>query len=135
MENNVSGFILQEDGKTLVAVNSFHPVVRQRFTMAHELGHYILCHKPNGMIVDDNDFPLLWRDDEASQGTNNQEREANLFASCLLMPQDFLERDLRHLKNVGAHNDTLVRTLAKKYGVSPQALLLRISGLSSFRSD
>lgn len=135
LENNVSGFILQEDGKALIAINSFHPTVRQRFTMAHELGHFMLKHKPKGMIVDDQDFPLLWRDDEASHGTNLQEREANAFASSLLMPQEFLERDLRNLKNVDTHNETFIRTLARKYGVSPQAMLLRVSGLSSFRSQ
>jgi Zn-dependent peptidase ImmA (M78 family) len=135
MENNVSGFILQEDGKSLIAINSFHPPVRQRFTLAHELGHYLLKHKPQGMIVDNNDFPLLWRDDEASKGTNNQEREANLFASLLLMPRAFLENDLQNLRNVDTHNDTFTKNLAKKYGVSPQAMLLRISGLSEFRSQ
>lgn len=134
MENNVSGFILQEESKTLIAINTFHPAVRQRFTMAHELGHFLLKHQPKGMIVDDNDFPLLWRDDEASRGTNTQEREANGFASSLLMPQEFLENDLRHLRNVDIHNETFIKALAKKYGVSPQAMLLRISRLSHFRS-
>lgn len=135
MDNKVSGFILQENGKSLIAVNSFHPAVRQRFTMAHELGHFLLKHKPNGMIVDDNDFPLLWRDDKAAQGSNAHEREANLFASALLMPHDLLEKDLQHLRNVATHNDTFIKTLAKKYGVSPQALLLRLSRLSNFSSQ
>ncbi len=134
MNNNVSGFILQESGKSLIAINSFHPAVRQRFTMAHELGHFLLKHKPKGMIVDENDFPLLWRDDEASRGADVHEREANFFASALLMPQEFLEKDLRHLRNVETHNDTFIRTLARKYGVSSHALLLRISRLSSFKS-
>ncbi len=134
MENQVSGFILQDGEKKLIAVNSFHPAVRQRFTMAHELGHFLLKHKPKGMIVDDADFPLLWRDEEASEGTNLQEREANLFASTLLMPKEFLEKDLRHLQNVATHNDTLIRNLARKYGVSAHALLIRISTLELLTS-
>jgi len=37
--DSVSGAIIQEEGLNAIGVNSNHPKVRQRFTIAHELGH------------------------------------------------------------------------------------------------
>lgn len=127
MDNNVSGFILREGETPIIGVNSYHPSVRQRFTMAHELGHFLL-HKENGIHIDEADF-LFYRDERSSEGTDVDERDANFFAATLLMPEEFLRKDIAALRNLTVHDDSAMRTLAKKYGVSTQALVFRISSL------
>jgi Zn-dependent peptidase ImmA (M78 family) len=63
-----------------VFVNGRRPLVRQRFTLAHELGHHVLGH---GSSVDD---AGALDPDGAGQGM--EERCANAFAAELLIPQD-----------------------------------------------
>ena len=41
-EDDVSGFYFREGDRRVIGVNSTHPTVRQRFTIAHELGHAVL---------------------------------------------------------------------------------------------
>lgn len=41
MADHISGYIERTDGTYRIAVNAFHPEVRQRYTATHELGHYI----------------------------------------------------------------------------------------------
>ena len=69
---------------------------RERFTLAHEFGHYVLHRRPltadhyrDGELSDDYDFECLplqsndWKDAE-----REREEEADTFASFLLMPID-----------------------------------------------
>jgi len=44
LPDGVSGVLLRRDDLALVAVNAAHPELRQRFTIAHEIGHFML-HK------------------------------------------------------------------------------------------
>jgi Zn-dependent peptidase ImmA (M78 family) len=69
------------------------------------------------------------RDDVSSQGTDDYEREANLFAASLLMPRRFLEQDLQAEQWVNLLDDDLLSDLARKYGVSTQALVNRLKNL------
>lgn len=46
-----SGFYLPRPTRGLIAVNSTHAVVRQRFTIAHELGHHVLGHGAAPRVV------------------------------------------------------------------------------------
>ena len=40
--DDVSGFFVMTESQKLIAFNSLNPETRQRFTIAHEIGHYIL---------------------------------------------------------------------------------------------
>lgn len=64
-------------GMPLILVSKNKPVSRQRFTVAHELGHIILGHIGNAQ-------PLLNREPSAEDGP--LEQEANVFAARLLTP-------------------------------------------------
>ena len=56
---------------------------RRNFTIAHELGHYALGHyKGDEFHCDESKI----KDDE--EVSDNQEKEANYFASCFLLPED-----------------------------------------------
>lgn len=112
LEQNTSGYLKREGGAWLLGVNSLHHPNRQRFTIAHEIGHYML-HRDHGSFEDG----LLFR--QQSQ-YNQQEREANLFASLLLMPEAEIRQALKF------HD---VPTIANMFGVSQQATQYRIDNL------
>ena len=54
--------------------------------------------------------------------------EANRFAAEILMPIDFLRRDLEK-QEFDLADDSQLRSLARRYGVSTQALAIRLNGL------
>lgn len=86
-ENALSGMLYKADADsgTDIFLNSEHAPVRQRFTCAHELGHYF------GMYYSDAGLPdsfVHYRDRRAECGTYAEEIYANNFAAELLMPED-----------------------------------------------
>src|SRR5689334_6425822 len=93
LEGDISGFLFRRKGKAIIAVNAMHPFVRQRFTLAHELGHFILEHTGD-FFVDRK--VILFRDGNSGAGTNRHEIDANRFAAELLMPEDLVRKELEN---------------------------------------
>lgn len=126
-EEELSGFLLRDiDGhKALIGVNSEHHLNRQRFTIAHELGH-LLLHEGEPIHVD-RGLKINLRNEAASQGTFLEEKEANLFAAELLMPSHFVCNDLQGKAFLDLEQDIL--TLADNYQVSVQAMIYRLAYL------
>ena len=56
----------------------------------------------------------------------DREKEANYFARCLLMPREFVLADLKAQGGVDLCEDSQVKKLAVKYGVSVSLMALRI---------
>jgi Zn-dependent peptidase ImmA (M78 family) len=81
----------------------------------------------------DREFRVRLRDDVSSQGTDDAEREANLFAASLLMPKQFLAKDLGEAEYIDILDDAFLRGLARRYGVSTQALVNRLKNLGYIR--
>src|SRR5438270_2869100 len=131
LKDDVSGFLYRDTNQTVIGVNTHHAPVRQKFTAAHELGHWLL-HEQEQLHVD-HEFRVRLRDDVSSQGTDEAEREANLFAASLLMPRSFLEADLADQEYVDLLEDSGLQELARKYGVSSQALVNRLKNLGYLR--
>jgi Zn-dependent peptidase ImmA (M78 family) len=127
LEDDVSGFLYRDEAQAVIGVNTHHAPVRQNFTTAHELGH-LLLHDQEQLHID-HSFRVRLRDDVSSQGTNDDEREANLFAATLLMPKEFLEADLASEESVDLFDDGFLQGLARRYGVSAQALVNRLKNL------
>jgi Zn-dependent peptidase ImmA (M78 family) len=127
LEDDVSGFIYRDHSQTVIGVNTHHAPVRQNFTTAHELGH-LLLHDQEQLHID-RGFRVRLRDDVSSQGTDEAEREANLFAATLLMPKEFIKADLANEEYVDLLDSGFLRDLAGKYGVSTQALVNRLKNL------
>jgi Zn-dependent peptidase ImmA (M78 family) len=127
LEDNVSGFLYRDKAQAVIGVNTHHSPARQNFTTAHELGHLIL-HDQERLHVD-HEFRVRLRDDVSSQGTDEAEREANLFAASLLLPEKFLEADLASEEYIDLLDDEFLHGLARKYGVSTQALVNRLKNL------
>lgn len=80
------------------------------FSFFHELGH-ILLHGRREVFVDD--FRAT---------DNEEERQANDFASKLLIP----DADYRRLKGLSFHQEKVVRGFAKEIGVSPGIVVGRL---------
>jgi len=128
---DLSGFVLRnpENGTVVIGVNSAHAITRRRFTIAHELGHFLL-HEGETLRVDrTHAFRVNLRDDISSKGTDIEEKEANLFAAELLVPFTFLRKDLRDQGTLDLGDEDAIISWAKRYQVSPQMLSFRMSYL------
>lgn len=90
------------------------PDVRLRFDMAHELGH-ILMHDWDGS-----------NEDLSKDEFNSLEKQANMFASALLLPRESFGKDVAPY----ATNIEYYRSLRKKWGVSMQAMMYRARQLN-----
>lgn len=90
---------------------------RSRFTVAHELGHFILHREMQSRFECDNGGVTSGQFDG-----RNIEREANDFASNLLMPLDVLRQLLGDQRKVTLH---LLSDIARTFQVSFEALCLR----------
>lgn len=101
----ISAFIDLED--KLLIYNAQHPVVRQRFSVAHEIGHHVMGHSVRADI-----FNLNSKD--------YREIEANMFAAELLIPFQWVKTDLKNL-------NASIPGLAKKYWVSEEAMGWRVA--------
>jgi Zn-dependent peptidase ImmA (M78 family) len=130
-DDHITGFLLRTPGSApVIGFNSNHLAVRQRFIVAHELGH-LLLHAKSGLHVD--------RSFATSEGQKIEERidedeiEANRFAAEILMPEEFLRADLAGLGPLDAeHNDTIA-ALAERYRVSKQAMTIRLTSVDLIR--
>jgi Zn-dependent peptidase ImmA (M78 family) len=127
---DIYGVLVIKDGKYTIGFNKNNHPVRQRFTIAHELGHYILGHNKDGVNIDTltrnyhSVQTVFFRNNDSSTGEYMQEREANAFAAALLMPQDLL---VEKLEKCRFNFDMDI--LAKEFGVSTQAMAYRLSNL------
>ncbi len=101
--SSISGMLVFKEGRYFIGVNSEHSVGRQRFTIAHELGHYILHRKKFHIDTEIEEGAVMFRDD--SLGNSPQEVEANSFAANLLMPEDIFKREFERLKSIEAVAD------------------------------
>lgn len=86
---DVAGSIEIEDGIPVIYVKNGDSPKRQRFTIAHELGH--LC---NGHLSD-SDKIIDNAECRRSSEWNPREQQANQFAAELLMPAKFLEQAIK----------------------------------------
>ncbi len=129
VEEEVSGFLYRKPRgeAAIIGVNNNQSANRQRFTIAHELGHYLL-HSGDGVHVDE-DFKIKRRDSRSSEGVDLEEIEANLFAAEILIPEHLLAQDLDEHFGFDLHDEECVTSLAKKYRVSQQAMAIRLSYL------
>lgn len=125
---SLSGFAFYKDGKKIIGVNSTESEQRQRFTIAHELGHLFL-HNTNTINYDKGGI-MMFRDGHSSQGLDIKEIEANQFAAELLMPEDKIREDLIEEGSFDLINaDGFIKKLATKYNVSEQAMSIRLTTL------
>jgi Zn-dependent peptidase ImmA (M78 family) len=120
---NVSGILIKKANDFYIGLNELQPKNRQRFSIAHELGHYTLHILSKSIFVDDFE---KFRDKVSSEGSKEEEIEANAFAAELLMPEQFIRKDL---EEIDICDEECVRKLAQKYQVSTESFVYRVSNL------
>ena len=122
MSTGVSGQIKKEDSQYTIRVNRHEARERQRFTIAHELSHFLL-HKividssPDG--IKDN---VLYRSGESER----IEYEANRLAADIVMPMPLIKQVLSEEFN-GVVTEATIERLAARFQVSKAAMEIRLS--------
>ena len=123
LPNEVSGAIRRlEDDNWQIVVNGGHALTRQRFTVAHEIGHFIY-HRAKLEAYDGTSDTLAFRI-AANYYPNKyigprEEWQANTFAANFLIPSHVL----RAAQSLGI-TDTV--ELARRFNVSPAAMSIRL---------
>ena len=102
-----SGYLAKEGNKWIIGVNKKHNHKRQRFTIAHELAHFIL-HKGEEEYFEDE---IFFRDNNLT----SIEFAANNFAANILMPEASIRKSI-------AGGVTSLEDLADNYDVSVLAV-------------
>ncbi len=124
LEDTVSGMLVIKESRPIMGINHAHHPNRQRFTIAHEFGHFLLHGDATPIFVD----AVYFRDSESTEGNNEYEIEANAFAAELLMPEIVI-RELFAQHPVADIDDIVIRRLASRFEVSAQALTIRLATL------
>jgi transcriptional regulator with XRE-family HTH domain len=113
----LSALIVRHGQNAAIGVNATQAPVRQRFSIAHELGHFVLHHTDQHFI----EYGAAPSVEGESPGYSWQaEQQANQFAAELLMPADSVRADAPQL--------SLTR-LVRRYDVSEAAMGFRLANL------
>lgn len=119
LDDDFSGMCLKRNNNRFILINANHPVGRQHFTIAHEFYHLFVQKA----------FEVHYCNPR-SKNSSKQEKEADFFASVLLMPQMGIKKMIPEselmVKEVSLA--TLLK-LEHYFGVSRGALLVRLSSL------
>lgn len=124
---------VSETGAGKIWINPFESEVRQRFTFAHEIGHYVLHLFGDGKREFKDDAKTLRR----GGAWNRDEYQANNFAAQLLMPKYLLlEYGAQLIENHKKENNgkaisvtSFVSALANMFNVSQAAMTYRLKNL------
>lgn len=116
---SVSGLIVRERGsdgdRYRISINGLDSAVRQRFTLAHEISHFLLHREYlDNELTDDR----MYR----SRLGDRMERQANQLAARLLMPGNLV----RVAWHAGARD---IAALARTFDVSAKAMEIRLHEL------
>ena len=119
MENSrFTGMLWNDNGKYIIVINPSLPRTRLLFTLAHELGHFLMHRWYQ---------PSFFCTRIYGQSTDPKERQANVFAAELLMPLD----KIKHFAKLGLD----IKKTARCMGVSEEALKYRIKELRQRRAN
>lgn len=119
MGDNISGACFKFDSQKLIVINSNSTYGRQRFTAAHELCH-LFFHKQLGSVICPKSI---------EKTKDSQEKEADLFASYFLAPdealKDFISRDIK-IGDEEIIDINHVVAIEQHFGLSRMATLQRL---------
>lgn len=134
LAGGISGHLKRlPDGMFEIAANRDEHPFRQRFTIAHEIGHFVLhrnlVERHNG--VDDD---RMYRSTSSGRIYNtsikkNHERQANSFAANLLMPKDLLRSLFLEIEKTEKPS---LSQLYRKFQVSAPAMRWRLNNLGIY---
>lgn len=132
--SDISAVLKRGEETAVIGVNSAHPQNRQRFSIAHELGHYYL-HSDEPVFIDFSSRiqkpNARYRNSMSSEASNREEIDANTFAAALLMPRKMVRNEFAALldRDPEIDSETLLREMAAIFGVSRDAMNFRLLNL------
>lgn len=122
MSDRISGMCVRTlGGEQLVAVNSALSRGRQRFTAAHELYHLFVQKEIRSVVCSK----------EIGGGKDEEEKNADVFASYFLAPNDALRSFIENLSRRGKSQSITLETVVRieqHFRMSRQATLYRLVG-------
>lgn len=118
----ISGALRKENNNWRIYINRQDSPTRQRFTLAHELGHYFM-HRDKRPEFIDGGFVMQRME---SSKYEEEELEANEFAGNLIMPETEISERLEGARHITTQN---VVELAKEFRVSTLAMATRLRNI------
>ena len=122
----------REEKRPIIAVNAMAPRVRQRFSIAHELGHLILDWRwvpgvDNSDVIaelNQNEYLSAQYRGKENYTTDEQKQEqyANEFATAFLVPESALEK----INDSNDNYDKVIEEIMLEFGGSEQAANIRL---------
>lgn len=125
--SSAHAYITHKDNVFTIFVNQKQSVQRQRFSIAHEIGHF-LKHKDEIIRKGKVDR------ESAHSLSKEQEQAADSVAAELLMPEADVRQivEAKQLNGEGAVEKKGVELLAKRYDVSMFAMIVRLRDLGYY---
>lgn len=128
-DSNQSGALIYDGDTWSIIVNQNHSMVRKRFTIAHELGHFfavindstqakIYLEEHEGVI---RDYSIMNRNEEVEEDSYQIERQANMIAAAILMPDEMVKKFIR--ERLSPYD------MAKEFGVSDIAMNFKLKSM------
>jgi Zn-dependent peptidase ImmA (M78 family) len=110
---------------TVLVKRSIRELGRRKFTIAHEIGHYVLPHHGSSESVCSSREVESW-----DRGLSEQEIEANVFAGELLIPERLIDPAIKRERP----SMSIIREISTKFETSLTAAAYRAMYLTPFRS-
>ena len=121
LPTGISGQIKREGVGYEIKINRHESRERQRFTLAHELSHFLLHREVIDSMTDGLQDNVLYR----SGAPNVIEYEANRLAAELVMPKDLVDEQVRQYQDM--LSEEAIEDLARRFGVSKAAMEIRVA--------
>lgn len=116
---NISGEIKESDGVVTIKINRHDAITRQRYTLSHEIAHFLLHrHLLQNGIEDD----VLYR----STQSNEIEAEANRLAADIIMPLELIRSLIQKYSLDDINKEKVYEQVAEELNVSTTALAIRL---------
>lgn len=125
-DSTIDAMMLRRGAHASIVVNKDHHINRKRFSIAHEIGHFLL-HANDDLYIDKKVQEQLFIFTRASGKKDSDEIEANQFAAELLMPSDLIKRDF--LRKIEKREENFISKMAEEYQVSETALTYKLMNL------
>lgn len=122
------GMTVYDDSKFFIHINTSRGnkpnTARARFTIAHELGHYFINHHRIGL----KEGLLSPHPSKNNEDTHfRMEREADYFASCLLMPEERFKKHIQRKK----FDYSIIKSLSEHFQTSITATAIRFADIGN----
>ena len=128
-ENAIMGAAMIRNNDRIVFSNSSYILSKEIFTVAHEIGHLVLGHV-NGHNQSHHDLNV--------DNANQNEKDANYFARCLLMPKEkideFIKGQFQYHENY-AWTSLEIASIMATFNVSFEVAINRLNQLEFLSNE